>query len=491
MANNEKKLNLGDFFYVIKKSWLVECIILAVIVAAGVLIAAFTPRYYVAKTTVMIDMRFDETQTSSTAASLTKYYIPTVVDLITDDRILNDATNKHLNVKGEKCEASAVTAKANDDVLLINVSYKDKSADLAREKLVAVMESLKDYAEAKKPALNDDGTPKLDNDGNVIYVSANIQNIMKVRPMYSIATDETDENGETVYVPSVTVGSRKKTIVLLSVVLGVAAVFIYALCVYFIADKVSSVDRLETVSGLKNVGVIPKKKIDKKDVDPNKLVELDLTKVADALIYDHICTGRQIYQIQSSTKNEGKTSISINLAKELARANRKTVIIDCDFSHPSVHRKFGLRCGIGITDYFKGEKTLHEIVKHTDDGNLDIVTCGDRIENHSIFFTSDKFKQMLARAKEVYEFVILDCAPVKVISDYISVSALADATLLVVGNGKVSSRDVDYTVNELTSSDANVIGTIFNFADSALDKSYYYHYGYYGNNADSDSNPKK
>lgn len=438
MANNEKKLNLADFFYVVKKCWLVECIILAVCIAVGVAVAFVTPRYYVASVDVFVDA---ETGTVTTDASLAKYYVPSICETIKGDYVINRVSQK----TGKKCSSTAVTVTNEDDSLVINIKYKDATEQDAKVKLTAIVNALKEFYE--------------DGEGPLVNKK------LKLTPQYLTAEDGSPT-------PKVTVGSKKRTIVLLSGILGVAAVFIYALCVYFIADKISSSDRLEDVSGLKTLGVVSKKKIDKKEANyADKLIDLDLTKVADALIYDHICANRQIYQIESSVASEGKTSVTVNLAKSLTEAHRKTIIIDCDFSKPSVHRKLSLHRHVGITEYFKGVKTFDEIVKHTP--YADVITCGDRIENHSIFFTSDKFKQLLDEAKGKYEFVLLDCAPIRVVSDYISISAVADASILVVANNKASARDVEYSVRELESSGSTVIGTVLNFADGVADRYYY------------------
>ena len=72
----------------------------------------------------------------------------------------------------------------------------------------------------------------------------------------------------------------------------------------------------------------------------------------------------------------------------------------------------------------------------------------------------------------------MDCAPVKALSDYINISAVSDATLLVVGNDKLSARDLEYTVRELEACDANLIGTVFNFS-AAQNKRHYSYYYYY------------
>lgn len=450
MKENEKKLDLGEFFYVFKKHIIIEAVILLVCIIAGFVAAYLTPRYYVASVDVFVDA--DGGGSVTTDASLAKYYVPSICDSIKGDYIVSTASRE----SGKKCSASAITVNNEENSLIINIKYKDNSEENAKVKLMAVVSALKSFYET--------------GEGNSSNPLLNKK--LKISPQYAAY-----ESDGITQVPVVTAGSKKRTVVVLAAVIGVAAMFVYTLCVYFIADKVASVDRLESVSGIKNLATVEKKKTDKKEQkSPDALVELKLTKVADALIYDNICTGNKIYQVQSCLSGEGKTTVVANLAIALGKAQRKTLIVDCDFSHPTVHRKFLLHRHLGITEYFKGEKTFDEIVKTTAYTNVDVITCGERIENHTIFFTSDKFKSLLAEAKGKYDFILFDCAPVKVVSDYINISQLADAALLVVANEKVSAKDVAYAVEELDSSKANLIGTVFNFTDAVKNRSYYNYY---------------
>lgn len=443
MNETEKKLELGDFFYVLKKHIVVEAIILSACLIIGLIAGVMTPKYYVASVDLLIDAEIESGVT--TEASLAKYYVPTVCMSVKNSNIINVATMD----LGEKCSSSAITVTSEDDSLIISVSYKDSSPESSKEKLKAVVSALKDFYE--NGALE--------------------RKKIKINPLY--ASYESDGVTKS---PVVTEGSKKKTVFLLFAVLGVAAVFVYALCVYFIADKISSVDRIESVSGLKNFGSVTKKKTNKKESqNPEEFVDLYLTKIADAVIYDNLCTQNKIFQIQSCVSGEGKTVVTTNLAVSLAKSNKKVLIIDCDFSHPTVHRVFSLHRHVGITDYFKGKKKFEDITKKTTYG-VDVVTCGDRIENHTIFFTSDKFKELLEQAKSKYDFILFDCAPVKFSSDYINVSPLVDATILVVGNEKINSNDLYHTVEELKSSNAKLIGTVFNFAEESKNKNHYYYY---------------
>lgn len=477
--DNEKKFNLGEFFYTVKKNLAVEAIILVLCIAAGILLAVMTPRYYVAKADVYIkpDYNSSTNLNETSVTQLTQNLVPTLKRLFTSENIVADA-NEKLKSDDMICSAGAIAVDDDGDknVYIITVRYTDATENAARRKLMAVVAAFKEFVEETKTETGYVNVG-VTSDGETIKKEVEVEEpvnfLIKIKadPLYGTV----DENGNKV--PSITVGSKKKTIVVLSVVLGVAAAFVYALCVYFVADKITSADRLEAVSQVKNLAVVTRKRNDKKDADPDALTELDLTKVSDSVIYDGICTKHKVYQIQSTVSGEGKSTVTANLAIDLGKSQRRTLIIDCDFAHPSIHRIFGLHRHVGITDYFKGDKTFDEIVKKTAYRNVDVLTCGNRIENHTIFFTSDKFREMIEEAKSRYDFVILDCAPVKLVSDYMSVSSLADATLMVVANAKVSSRDVARSVREINSSEGNVIGTIFNFVEAKrAGKSYYAYY---------------
>lgn len=458
---NEKKLNFSDFFYTFKKNIVGEIIAFVLCIVAGAILAFTSRNHYVASAEVKINSTTVSSTGESTtgSVSITQNYMPTMRKLIKSKTMLKLA-NETLAASAEtadmKCSAGAITVDDGGEKTdyIISVQYKDSTELAAKLKLAAIVDAYKDYIE--ETVEEDILVPNAV--GN--YVSMKVQKPVhipfkaNVEPLY----DDTN-------MPTVTVGSKKKTILTLSGVLGVAAAFIYALCVYFIADKVTSADRLESVTQIRALAVVPRKRGEKKDDNPDALTEFNMNKAADSIIYDSVCTGNKVYQIQSATSGEGKTTVTANLAISLANSDRKTLIIDCDFSKPNVYRAFNLHRHVGITDYFKGEKTFEEVVKHTAYEGVDVITCGNKINNHTIFFTSDKFKQLLEKARENYDFVLLDCAPTKLVSDYISTSSLADGTIVVTANGRVSARDLSRCVKDINAAGGNVVGAIFNFAE--------------------------
>lgn len=451
-ANNEKTISLADLLYVVKKNWIVElAIVLTVILCGGIYAKFFRKPFYVAKEDVIIKADINNTGSSYNDTTLAERYIETFSKLFkTDSNVIKaNQIYKDQNPDAEEntIKASAISV-SSDETLIMTISYKDYTRDGAEKKLSAVIKAAADFS----MEVNETGDGKK-------FFNANISIVPMNDGMNS------------------TKGSDTTKLLVIAVILGFVLAFLYALFMYMVADKVTSEDRLETVTGKKNLMSIVKKKSEELSAADVDTVPLDLTKVSDTLIY--IGDDKyKVYQIQSTVSGEGKTSVAVNLAKALGESRRKTLIIDCDFYKPSVHKAFRLHRETGITDYFKGEKNFAEIVKHTSVENVDIITCGGRISNHTIFFTSPKFKEIIEKAKGVYDFVLIDSAPVKASSDYINITPLTDATILVVKADAVSARDVSATVGELDACDADIIGTVFNFATREKKRHYYSYYGY-------------
>lgn len=451
-ANNEKTISLADLLYVVKKNWIVElAIVLAVILCGGIYAKFFRKPFYVAKEDVIIKADINNTGSSYNDTTLAERYIETFSKLFkTDSNVIKaNQIYKDQNPDAEEntIKASAISV-SSDETLIMTISYKDYTRDGAEKKLSAVIKAAADFS----MEVNETGEGKK-------FFNANISIVPMNEGMNS------------------TKGSDTTKLLVIAVILGFVLAFLYALFMYMVADKVTSEDRLETVTGKKNLMSVVKKKSEELSAADVDAVPLDLTKVSDTLIYigDDKC---KVYQIQSTVSGEGKTSVTVNLAKALGESRRKTLIIDCDFYKPSVHKAFRLHRETGITDYFKGEKNFAEIVKHTPVENVDIITCGGRISNHTIFFTSPKFKEIIEKAKGVYDFVLIDSAPVKASSDYINITPLTDATILVVKADAMSARDITATVGELDACGADIIGTVFNFATREKKRHYYSYYGY-------------
>ncbi|MBO4251920.1 MAG: CpsD/CapB family tyrosine-protein kinase [Clostridia bacterium] len=205
------------------------------------------------------------------------------------------------------------------------------------------------------------------------------------------------------------------------------------------------------------------------------------TRLRDNLLYISADGNRKVLQIESALAKEGKTTVTANLAVSLGLTNKKVVVVDLDFRRPRLHRVFGLARENGIAEYMVNTIDRDGIIKHTTYKNVDLVTRGGTVYNPALILVSEKFKELIAYLREKYDFVLLDCAPVLQVSDYIHISKVSDGALFLVSYGKTTKAQVADAVKELNKNDIPVLGTLFTMYDRKKDARYGYSYGgYYG-----------
>lgn len=442
MENEKNGISLGDVWYIVKKYWIM---MLAVIIAATAVGAAYSvmrKQQYRASTSVMIKADLGGDKAEKSDIQYSSLYTPTILEVMGSAIIMERAgvmLGENVSVSGAK-----FTAKQNNDQAWVaTVTYVAGDGEEARDKLLAIINSFNDYAQEKE----DNGSYK------------NFQGRVELRVL-----------SET---PAITnVYSATKTTVLFFVV-GIVAALLVSLAMYFINDRITTVDRVESISGKKNILSIVSVKGRKKE-NQTELLHMNLEKLADTLVFLHEGDSDKVYQIQSSVPGEGKTTVSANLAIALGAIGKKVLVLECDFRKPNLHRAFKLKRQLGMTDYFKDEKKLEQVIKKTEYQNVYAVTCGSTVDNPTILFMSGKFGSLISQARDNFDFVLLDCPPVGGASDFICISRSTDATILVVGCDRVSSRQLKGTVSDLEESGANVLGTVFNFAGRKKHRDYYY-----------------
>lgn len=146
--NGGKALSFADFFRTVKKHWLVETIILAAFILAGVIYGGFIKKpYYVAKEEVTVKV---DVNNSYYNTILEERLVKTISKLFKTDTIVELAKAESGN---SDIYASNITVKS-DETLIMSVSYKDSSKELAELKLEAILsaaesENTKDYFSAK------------------------------------------------------------------------------------------------------------------------------------------------------------------------------------------------------------------------------------------------------------------------------------------------------------------------------------------------------
>lgn len=232
------------------------------------------------------------------------------------------------------------------------------------------------------------------------------------------------------------------------------------------------------------------KKRDKKVIHEDKIIVNEKTisgkvegynRLKDNILYLNADGNTKVIQIESSVMHEGKTTVATNLAVSLGFTDKKVVVVDLDFRKANVHRRFNMHNDKGLSEYMLGSIDYDGLVQHTQYKNVDLITRGGKVYNSSVILVSDKFKQLMAKLREEYDFVILDCAPVLQVSDYINILSVSDGVLFLVAYGMTTRNQVTDAVKELKKNGARLLGTVFTMYDRKKDKGYGYGYGkYYG-----------
>ena len=202
-------------------------------------------------------------------------------------------------------------------------------------------------------------------------------------------------------------------------------------------------------------------------------------RLKDNVLYLNADGKNKVIQIESSVSAEGKTTVICNLAVSLGQTDKKVIVVDLDFRRPRTHRYFNVSKDLGVAEYILGDASIEDIAKHTQYENVDVITRGADIYNSALVLVSDKFKQFIEKLREEYDYVLLDCAPVLQVSDFIHIAKVSDGVLFLVAYASTTKAQVAEAVKELRKNGANIIGTVFTMYDRKKDKDYGKYYGYY------------
>ncbi len=207
-------------------------------------------------------------------------------------------------------------------------------------------------------------------------------------------------------------------------------------------------------------------------------VKEQFNRLKDNLLYLSVDGNNRVIQIESSVASEAKSTIICNLAVCLGESGKKVCVVDLDFIKARVHRIFKVENNKGLADYMVGEATKEEIIKETKYHNVSIINRGATVGNASIILTSEKMKNLINDLKNEFDYVLLDCAPVLLISDYIHISRFSDGVLFVVAYARTKKKQVMESLSLLRKNNIPILGTTFSFFNPKR-TSNYVEYDYY------------
>jgi polysaccharide biosynthesis transport protein len=185
--------------------------------------------------------------------------------------------------------------------------------------------------------------------------------------------------------------------------------------------------------------------------------------------------------ITSSVPNEGKSTISSNLAITLALSGARTLLIDGDLRRGALREAFGISSKIGFSEVLKQEVNWREVVVPTSYPSLALLPRGKTLGQPSEHLLRDSTDQLLKELYDAFDYIIIDSSPVLAADDSTSLAPKIDATLFVVRLSYTSARLTRKSLELLYNRQVNVPGVILNYVDTSLPEYYYYQYSEYYN----------
>lgn len=211
-------------------------------------------------------------------------------------------------------------------------------------------------------------------------------------------------------------------------------------------------------------------------VDPRSLFSESVRTVRSNLSFFASEKNSKIICITSEISGEGKSFVSSNLAISLTLTEKKVLLIAADLRKSRLHDNFNINNLSGLSKFLSGQVTAKEIIIQTEIKNLDLITSGPVPPNPSELLHSEKMQHLLDDLKGKYDFILIDSAPIGLVTDGKPLLKMADITLFIIRSG-ISKRHFATTPDQLKMELAlsNIAIILNDYVDSNFHNHYYSH----------------
>ncbi|HTL69729.1 MAG TPA: polysaccharide biosynthesis tyrosine autokinase [Candidatus Eisenbacteria bacterium] len=258
-----------------------------------------------------------------------------------------------------------------------------------------------------------------------------------------------------------------------SVFLGVMLAFVFE----SMDPTFRSPEDVERALNMPLLGSIPRRKFGSRLLTKEPAIHTKYSqsfqRLADQMHIVMRSRGLQTVVISSSIGSEGTTTVAVNLASYLSRhLKHKVLIVDANLRNPSVHRAFKIPNNFGLSEVLEGRTPLESAIWEMTP-ELGVLPAGKSKTNPLTLLDSQAMADFAARAKEKYEFILIDCANLKHFRDTEILAGAIDGVAVVVEAGHARRQAVKACIAPLEQKKANLMGAILNKRSFALPKVIY------------------
>ncbi|MFA6087607.1 GumC family protein [Mucilaginibacter sp.] len=182
----------------------------------------------------------------------------------------------------------------------------------------------------------------------------------------------------------------------------------------------------------------------------------------------------KIICITSEVAGEGKSFVAVNLSSTLSLIDKKVILIGADLRRSKIHKTFKVPNDIGLSNYLSYQADAEDIIQHSKQKDLDFIVSGPVPPNPSELLHNDRMKKLIKELNAVYDIIMIDTAPIGLVSDAIPLIRMSDINIFVIRSGK--SKFYSATVPQRIAQEYHLDNTVIvlnAFAEDLLHSRYY------------------
>lgn len=172
----------------------------------------------------------------------------------------------------------------------------------------------------------------------------------------------------------------------------------------------------------------------------------------------------KVLLVTSVMENEGKSTVAANLALSLAQEGNKVMLVDCDFRKPAQYKIFNVRDNeeTDLGEVLINHASTEKIIRNWKDSSLYMILNKTSSNSIETLLRSTTLKQIITFCRQKMDYVIIDTSPLALVADTEELAQMTDASVLVVRQDTVLTKDINDAIDILNNTRGKVIGCILN-----------------------------
>ena len=299
---------------------------------------------------------------------------------------------------------------------------------------------------------------------------------------------------ENAALPANPIGPKKGLTIILSAAIAFMIATGAAFLLEYLDDTLKTPDDITRLLNIPVIGHISEMSQDKDSEiyvaeNPRSVITEAFRSIRINLEFVEIDNPIRTLLVTSPAAFEGKTSVATNLAIVMSQGGKRVVLLDTDLRRPNIHRQFHVANRSGLSDMFRGNVKLEDVLQPWKEENLHFITTGSLPPNPVDLLSSKRMDNILEELGNYADIIIIDGPPL-LVPEVVALSTKVDGVLIVIKHASTRKNPAKTGLDQLNRVGAHVIGAILNkIPRTNIDYySRYQNYGYYGTEESPRSN---